>query len=70
MGRFAVWSTLRGGEQIPSGRGGGTYCARHPHYQGMTRAFGLTQQEVSDRAGLLEPALAHIEAGSKPRKAT
>jgi DNA-binding XRE family transcriptional regulator len=32
--------------------------------------LGLTQQEVSDRAGLLQPALARIEAGSKPRKAT
>jgi transcriptional regulator with XRE-family HTH domain len=40
----------------------------------MARAWrehlGLTQQEVCDRAGLLQPALARIEAGSKPRKAT
>jgi transcriptional regulator with XRE-family HTH domain len=30
----------------------------------------LTQQAVCERAGLLQPALARIEAGSKPRKAT
>jgi DNA-binding XRE family transcriptional regulator len=40
----------------------------------MTRAWrehlGLTQQAVCARAGLLQPALARIEAGSKPRKAT
>jgi transcriptional regulator with XRE-family HTH domain len=32
--------------------------------------LGLTQQEVSDRAGLLQPAFLRIEAGSKPHKAT
>jgi len=40
----------------------------------MARAWrehlGMTQQEVCDRSGLLQPALARIEAGSKPRKAT
>ena len=40
----------------------------------MARAWrehlGLTQQAVCERAGLLQPALARIEAGSKPRKAT
>ena len=32
--------------------------------------LGLTQQAVCERAGLLQTALARIEAGSKPRKAT
>jgi transcriptional regulator with XRE-family HTH domain len=32
--------------------------------------LGLTQQAVCKRAGLLQPALARIESGSKPRKAT
>lgn len=32
--------------------------------------LGLTQQEVCRRAKMLQPALARIEAGSRPRRST
>lgn len=41
-----------------------------PMVKAWREHLGLTQQEVCDRAGLLQPALARIEAGSKPRRAT
>lgn len=41
-----------------------------PMVKAWREHLGLTQQTVCNRAGLLQPALARIEAGSKPRKAT
>lgn len=41
-----------------------------PMVKAWREHLGLTQQQVCNRAGLLQPALARIEAGSKPRAAT
>lgn len=41
-----------------------------PMVKAWREHLGLTQQELCNRAGLLQPALARIEAGSKPRRAT
>lgn len=41
-----------------------------PMVKAWREHLGLTQQQVCTRAGLLQPALARIEAGSKPRAAT
>ena len=41
-----------------------------PMVKAWREHLGMTQQEVCDRAGMMQPALARIEAGNKPRRAT